>query len=371
MTVYFPDISGYQAGIDLAGALVAAIKVTESTNYLSTVFPAQLAEARHHGAFPVAYHFLHGGNAAAQADWCHTHAAGLPVMLDVESTSGLMRDGKHGLNRRSHLAKEMAQSGLVSRPGIGDMTAFIDRYRALGGVVYLVYLPHWYWQSIGSPSLKPLTDRGIRLWSSAYTGDTDASTGTGWQSYGEMTPDIWQYTSTLQFGGQTVDFSAFRGSKYAGKQDDASVDACLAEFRSPGPDREIPAAGSTARNVDVPAARLRARRRGSEIRHPVLGVRDNPRRETRSAGEDIHLQGARCLLDSEHCHVVPAFPRRRHIPPVRRPGTRLTPAPVITQLTSWRRRPTVRMRGAAHMPPSSSPFPAEAEVPKGISPPPA
>jgi Glycosyl hydrolases family 25 len=228
VTIYLPDIASYQAGIDLAGALAVAIKVTEGPGYLNPAYPAELAEAQHHGAFPVPYHFLHAGNAAAQADWCHAHAGSRPLMLDVESTTGA--DGNP--NRRSALAPDMTLSGAVSRPGIGDMTGFIDRYRALGGLVHLDYLPRWYWQSIGSPSMQPLQDRGMLLWSSDYSAPyTDAPSGAGWQQYGGRAPLIWQYSSSTPFGGQRIDFSAFRGS-YPGKQDDQSVDLCLREFWS-------------------------------------------------------------------------------------------------------------------------------------------
>ncbi len=46
-----------------------------------------------------------------------------------------------------------------------------------------------------------------------------------------MTPAVWQYPDALQFNGQLVDFNAYRGSVYAGKQDPLSVTATLAEFR--------------------------------------------------------------------------------------------------------------------------------------------
>src|SRR5262249_36503153 len=102
---------------------------------------------------------------------------------------------------------------------------------------HLVYLPHWYWsrktadRGLGSPSLQPLIDRKMQLVSSAYVAYTDAAAGTGWQPYGGMTPLVWQYTDRLQFNGMLLDFNAFRGS-FAGKQDPASVTACLAEFKA-------------------------------------------------------------------------------------------------------------------------------------------
>jgi Glycosyl hydrolases family 25 len=208
VTIYYPDISGFQAGISLKGALVVAVKATEGTGYLNPDYARARSDAATNGTFVFAYHFLHQGSAAAQAAWCHSNVGKTPLMLDVEVTG-------------------------TSTPTVADVTAFVDAYRRLGGIVYLTYLPHWYWQgNLGAPSLAPLSAQGLLLVSSSYTGYTDADSGIGWQPYGGMTPIVWQYTDSLVFNGTPVDFNAFRGSKYAGKQDPASVAAALAEFRS-------------------------------------------------------------------------------------------------------------------------------------------
>ena len=127
-------------------------------------------------------------------------------MLDVEPTTG-------------------------STPTVIDVLTFVAEYRALGGTVHLLYLPEWYWQEQGSPSLTALASRGIVLVSSDYTNYLDSNVGAGWQVYGGVRPTVWQYTDRLSFNGYTVDFNAFRGH-YAGKQDAASVAACLEEFKS-------------------------------------------------------------------------------------------------------------------------------------------
>ncbi len=207
MTIFYPDISAFQVGLPLDGALAVVAKVTEGANWVSSEYPAQKAEAARVGAVFVAYHFLRAGNAAAQAAWAHQHTGAVPLMVDFEPEVG-------------------------SSPTLADCCAFTDAYRALGGTVHLAYLPRWYWAQLGSPSLQPLLDRRMILVSSAYTGYTDAATGTGWQPYGGMTPTIWQYTDNLVFNGQAVDFNAYRGSAYAGKEDPASVAATVAELRS-------------------------------------------------------------------------------------------------------------------------------------------
>src|SRR5437764_13043570 len=61
---------------------------------------------------------------------------GLPVCVDVEKGSG----------------------------DVGNAIAFMDAVRAAGHPVPLLYLPQWYWSSIGSPSLAGLP----ALWSSKY-----------------------------------------------------------------------------------------------------------------------------------------------------------------------------------------------------------
>src|SRR5258708_1813679 len=226
MTIFYPDISGFQGTISLKGALAVAAKATEGTGFVSTAFYAQKAEAARQGAFLIAYHFLLAGNAAAQAAHAHAHAGLVPLMVDFEPEP---------------------QAG--SFPSLVDFGQFVDAYRALGGVTHLVYLPRWYWSrpagqgqgGLGSPSLASLADRGMLLVSSAYTAYTDAPSGTRWQPYGRMTPTVWQYTDALQFSGQPVDFNAYRGSVYAGKQDPASVAATLAEFRSLAATGHLPA----------------------------------------------------------------------------------------------------------------------------------
>jgi Glycosyl hydrolases family 25 len=207
MTIFFPDIASYQAGLDLAGALVVLAKATEGLGYTNPEYGPFHTEAARHGTFFCAYHFLSAGNGAGQAAHAHSVIGGTPAMLDFEPAG--------------------------TAPSLADAVAFIDAYRKAGGTCWLCYLPRWYWQQLGSPDLGPLRQRGMLLVSSNYAaGYTDANSGAGWASYGGMTPTVWQYSSTTPFNRQRVDFNAYRGSKYAGKQDAASVAATLAEFRS-------------------------------------------------------------------------------------------------------------------------------------------
>lgn len=189
MTLYYPDISGYQGSIDLSGVPAACAKATEGAGYASPAYAAQKVAAAKAGAFFFAYHFLHHGNAPAQALWCRSKAPGVPLMLDFEPAGS-------------------------SAPTLADAVAFISAYRAAGGACWLAYLPHWYWLQLGlgAPDLKPLRDLGMLLVSSAYPGAYPGDHGSGWQPYGGMSPVIWQYSSSQALHGQRVDYNAYRGT---------------------------------------------------------------------------------------------------------------------------------------------------------------
>lgn len=187
MTIFYPDVSGYQGSIDLAGVPAACAKATEGTGYASPWYAAQEAEAARSGAFFFAYHFLHAGSAPQQAAHCHSVTGDMPLMLDFEPTA-------------------------ASAPGLGDAAEFTREYRRLGGACWLAYLPHWYWLQLGAPDLKPLRNLGMLLVSSAYPGGYTGDHGSGWQPYGGMSPVIWQYTASQALHGQRVDYNAYRGT---------------------------------------------------------------------------------------------------------------------------------------------------------------
>jgi len=185
VTIFYPDISAFQGNISLAGTVAVCAKATQGTGWTSANYAWQKGEAARRGAFFFAYHFLEQGNGAAQADHCFNVVGKTPLMLDWEETTH-------------------------SDPGVADAVAFIDRFRALGGIVNLVYLPHWYWNKIGSPSLAPIISRGLKNVTSVYTSYSD--TGPGWASVGGLPTAIWQFSATFSFNGQQVDFNAFKGT---------------------------------------------------------------------------------------------------------------------------------------------------------------
>jgi peptidoglycan hydrolase-like protein with peptidoglycan-binding domain len=194
MTIFYPDVSSYQAGISFAGCVIAVAKATEGTDYINPDYGPAKVRAANAGAYFCAYHFLHAGDGASQASYAYGAVGSeVPLMIDCE-------------------AEYNSNGTLASAPQVTDVVDFVNEYRALGGKTYLLYLPHWYWQGdMGSASLTPVIDLGMLLVSSDYT--TYSDTGPGWAPYGGMTPVIWQYTSSATLNGvNNVDFNAYMGT---------------------------------------------------------------------------------------------------------------------------------------------------------------
>jgi GH25 family lysozyme M1 (1,4-beta-N-acetylmuramidase) len=194
MTIFYPDVSSYQTGISFTGCVIAMVKATENDDYTNPDYAAAKARAAKAGAYFCAYHFLHAGNGAGQASYAHGVVGGeVPLMIDFEPTYN-------------------SNGTIASAPQISDAVDFVNKYRSLGGKVYLLYLPHWYWAgNLGQASLASLIDLGMLLVSSDYT--AYSNTGPGWAPYGGMTPVIWQYTSTATLNGvSNVDFNAYKNT---------------------------------------------------------------------------------------------------------------------------------------------------------------
>lgn len=186
-TIYYADIASFEAGFPFTGMPIAMVKATQSTNYVNPDYTPAKARAAKAGAYFCAYHFLTAGNAIAQAQFAFAHVGKtIPLMLDWETTVG-------------------------SSPSVKDAQAFVTEYKALGGKVVLLYLPKWYWQDLGSPSLSWFAGQGMFLVSSDYQAYTDD--GPGWTGYGGMSVKVWQFSSTRSVNGYLVDLNAFKGTK--------------------------------------------------------------------------------------------------------------------------------------------------------------
>lgn len=200
MAIFGPDISSYQSGLTLANLADAAFviaKVSEGTYYADPDFAGWRAQAAQIGKPFVWYHFLSGQDATAQAAYTKAKlgsATSLPGMLDSEPEGSF-------------------------KPSLAQIIAYVRAAHAAGLNLRLVYLPHWYWEQIGSPDLSELASLGVHLVSSAYPGGTGSAAGlypgdgaAGWQPYGGMTPLLYQFTNQASDGGQLLDFNAFRGT---------------------------------------------------------------------------------------------------------------------------------------------------------------
>lgn len=190
--LHFPDVYSGSQRINFQTSYAVIAKATQGLHYTDPVYGAFQTEARAKNVFFMAYHFLEHGNAAAQADYCFKLVGhNVPLAIDAEPY-------------------------MSSHPTTLDIEQFLDEYQRLGGKCFTVYLPHWYWQGIGSPDLNGLIIRNQRLWTSNYPTEGYSDNGPGWEGYGGMAVSMWQYSSTIPYGGiSAVDFNAFRGT---GKQ---------------------------------------------------------------------------------------------------------------------------------------------------------
>ena len=192
------DISHHQdKRLDLAqtrrdGCELCLIKAGEGSSFVDEDFASNLAEAHAAGQLVGAYWYQRANVSAAAhvAKIRQVVPRDVPVILDVEHGSG----------------------------GIALTREIIQLLHAEGYSTPLLYIPRWYWQQIGSPSLAGLPP----LWSSRYP---DNRVGTiadewadvpahYWDGYGGLPVALLQFTSSALIAGyQPLDASAFRGTR--------------------------------------------------------------------------------------------------------------------------------------------------------------
>lgn len=180
MVVFYHDYSSYEGAATVPSSDAAVVaKATEGTYYQDAFYSHYKSEAARLKVPFSGYHFLKAeSDPFQQAQYYHSFAGSTPCMLDVE-TSG------------------------TSLPTLTQTLDFVRALEGLGGRVWGVYMPRWYWSQVGG-DLSLLKASGAVLISSNYT--TYSDNGPGWQSYGGNTPMIWQYTSS------PIDTNAFKGT---------------------------------------------------------------------------------------------------------------------------------------------------------------
>lgn len=197
MVMFGLDISHHQdAGLDLArckreGISFVFLKATEGSGFVDSEFATNLAEARRAGLHVAAYHYVKG-NVSASAQVAHISRVvpkNVPVIPDTEAGGGWLP-----------LTREL-----------------VTKLRAVGYRVPLLYLPRWYWQQIGSPSLTGLPP----LWSSRYPDNVQGSIrdewadvpDSYWAGYGGLPVAVLQFTSSARIAGYApIDANAYRGT---------------------------------------------------------------------------------------------------------------------------------------------------------------
>lgn len=191
MTIFYPDVSHFDAGLRLQpGTPIVVAKCTQATSIADSAYQDFKTQAHSIGAVFLGYHWLNHGNIEAQAKWCQDHNGDTPLMIDAEDVAG--------------------NTGYSGPLTVSDIVGFTNAYRALGGNVALLYLPHWYWQgNMGSPDLVACNSAELHLVASAYRSYSDSAWPSG---YGGMLPVVWQYTDAQQYGAFKVDFNAYKGT---------------------------------------------------------------------------------------------------------------------------------------------------------------
>lgn len=185
MTVFYPDYSSYQgqAVVPMGVAAVVA-KATEGNYYQDADYSWYEHQAWALGVPFSGYHFLKADvDPATQAAYYNSFAGKTPCMLDVETEGS-------------------------SKPTVDQVVAFIIALKRLGGRVWGVYFPQWYWSLVGG-DLSLLEASGAVLVASSYRPYSDSNWPT---AYGGAVPAVWQYTSGYNLNGTSVDYNAFRGT---------------------------------------------------------------------------------------------------------------------------------------------------------------
>ncbi|MGA6164320.1 glycoside hydrolase family 25 protein [Amycolatopsis magusensis] len=200
MVLFGLDISHHQGNrpqswfnqVAAEGCAYVILKATQSSGFVDSRFHENLAKTRAAGMIALAYHYQQAGvSAAAQvANIRRVVPRDVPVIPDVEGGSGNIA-----------LTREIVRL-------LQD-----QNYR-----VPFSYIPRWYWQQIGQPSLVGLPP----LWSSRYPDNAQGSIADEyadvparyWDGYGGLGVALLQFSSSGRVAGYApLDLNAFRGTR--------------------------------------------------------------------------------------------------------------------------------------------------------------
>jgi hypothetical protein len=191
------DISDYQGTFDMQrlkneGVDFVILKATEGSTWKSKYFAANYAAAKKAGLLTAAYHYQRS-NATAQAQADN-------IMSVVPQDCGVIPD-------------------VEANGGDVNLTRDImSRVTSKGWGWPLSYIPRWYWQQIGSPSLQGVGS----LWQSHYPDNSGTAISeiyqrvpvSYWLGFGGQEIAVLQFTSASTVAGRKpIDGDAFRGSR--------------------------------------------------------------------------------------------------------------------------------------------------------------
>lgn len=194
MMDFIVDVSAWNTYLHPAqlpsGVTGLIVKATEGSSYQMPLYAQYVKDCANAGIPMLPYHFLHGDISlpAQMANVANTVTPG-PITVDVEPTNS-------------------------SQPTIKQAVEMVNRLYDAGYTVPFIYIPHWYWQSIGSPDLSLLPP----LWASDYV----IGSGQAWFLYQSVSADYWngyggntvvglQFTSSYLINNESYDCSAFNG----------------------------------------------------------------------------------------------------------------------------------------------------------------
>lgn len=198
MTLYGIDVSNNNDGgrntVDFEEVVREGIdwvmaKVTQGSDYKDADWSRTKQFCIDTSTPYIGYHYVDTSDPHGQANNWLANGGGANAMLDFENGSG----------------------------DIDQYWAVVNAFRLAGITVRLSYIPHWYWQNIGSPDLSQVVGlvasnyvTGTGYASQLYPGDNSPR----WFPYGGTAPIILQYSSqALVSNLAAVDANAFRGTR--------------------------------------------------------------------------------------------------------------------------------------------------------------
>lgn len=184
MVAWFYDVSNHQSSTpDLTYWDGVIVKASEGSNFRDARFWQHINVAREAGRIHAGYHFLRSDSpvkdqAATFMSVCPPEIAAVPDIESIKDKNGRV----------------------VSAPTLAQSREFVDRLQQAGYHVPMQYLPRWYYNTWGSPSLEGMPP----IWGSYYPDYTARHREEGWklipaaakQGFGGLPMIALQFTSS-------------------------------------------------------------------------------------------------------------------------------------------------------------------------------